>query len=115
MTPTTLSEAQAMALLPASVRSMVEKYKRQDQQARESMISTLTTAQSVYNEERLKSMSTDQLEETYALLGLSVVAGPVDYSGRGFPRVEKANEGDDEYIVPDAWGLDSNAKPVKTN
>jgi len=85
------TEEEWLKTAPASIRDMVSRQKTADQKKKDELVAGLKTAQSVYSEDKLKTMSIEELENLDKLV--KSTAAPVDYSGRGagVPRDAKQN------------------------
>lgn len=66
---------------PASVRALIARAKVEEKARHASLVGTLKTAQSHYNEDQLVAMPVEKLEELAAVLGAASVETP-DFSGR---------------------------------
>lgn len=66
---------------PASVRSLIARAKVEEKARHASLVGTLKTAQSHYNEDQLVAMPVEKLEELAAVLGTASAETP-DFSGR---------------------------------
>lgn len=113
------TEEKYLSKAPKSIRDMVNRHKQIDQEYREELIAALEeTKQDVYTKVELSAMETEQLEKVSKLLkvnsndtrvnsnGSNIVR---NFSGRGFPRVNKAE--DDVYTnYPKPYDLALNSK-----
>ncbi len=77
---------------PPEVRSLVEKYRKFDEEKKATLVAALKAAQSAFSEDELKAMDVEHLER------LASVA-KVDYSGRGTVRHAEGDK-DDVYLNP---------------
>lgn len=66
---------------PASVRALIARAKVEEKARHASLVGSLKTAQSHYNEDQLVAMPVEKLEELSAVLGAASVETP-DFSGR---------------------------------
>ena len=81
--PVQLSEAEWLKAAPAGVRSLVERSQREEVTRRGGLVKALATAQKRKDEKALAAMSTEDLQDLYAILGLGEPEH--DYSGVGLP------------------------------
>lgn len=87
------SEEDFLKNAPQSIRDLVDRHKKAETAKREVLIGTLKSAQSVYSESEMQTMSLEDLEK------LSKLISPADFSGFGFPRVASDRK-DDVYANP---------------
>jgi hypothetical protein len=85
----TPTEAEWLEQAPASIKTLIDRQKKQDDEKRDHLVGQLKTAQSEYTEEELKAMDIAQLER-YARAFKVQEHDPVDYSGRETPQQRAA-------------------------
>lgn len=110
------TEEKYLSKAPKSIRDMVNRHKQIDNDYREELIAALEeTKQDVYTKVELSAMETEQLEKVSKLLKVNsndtrTSNVPIrNFSGRGFPRVNKAE--DDVYTnYPRPYDLALNSK-----
>lgn len=78
-----LPEDEWLKRAPARVRALVEDAQKAEQTKRDELIGQLKTAQSAYNEDELKALSTEHLEKLGKVAIKTAEAKVVDFSGRG--------------------------------
>lgn len=95
-----------------SIKAAATAYQEQQRLEKESLITSLSTAQSEFSVDDLNGMTTPQLEKLAKVAG---VGAPVkDYSGRGVSGVPSISSGKEKVRpLPDTWGL--NVSATKTN
>lgn len=92
------TEEEFLKTAPESIRTLVAEKKATDAARKATLVTTLKTAQSVYDEARLNAMELTQLEEIAALTG---AAKPADYSGRGLAVAP--GTGTESYVAPNPY------------
>lgn len=90
--PAELTEEEAIAQLPASLRGMLAKYQAEEKRRHASLVSRLKDKQNVHDEAALRAMSVDELQNVARLLRLDE---PVDFSAA---RIEGASANDDDQV-----------------
>lgn len=96
------TEAEWLAEAPEDLRTLVSDVRAENVAKKVALVSQLKAAQKVYDEDELNAMDLKQLAKVAALAN---VATPVDYSGRGGPRIA---EGKDDYMSqppPDGYRI----------
>jgi hypothetical protein len=93
-----LSEDDWFKLAPSSIKALVEKQKKADEEKKETLVEALKTAQDVYDEESLKAMSIEDLEKTSKLLKLEEPVTGDFSAARRVPRAAASK--DDIYQNP---------------
>lgn len=96
--PPPLTEAAVLAAFP-DLNRIVTGYRAAESKRRCQLVTQLSAAQTVYNEDALKAKSLDNLEEIAKLVGLE--ASPVDFSLRGMPVIESETRA--AAAAPDGW------------
>jgi len=95
----TPTEDEWMAQAPPSIKTLVERQKKQEEEKREVLVAELKTAQEEYSEEELQKMPLETLERTAKLLKIN--QEQVDYgASRPIPKMRTAGEKDDPYKNP---------------
>lgn len=91
-------------IAPPEAKAIFARAKEADAKHRTELITTLKSAQSVYDEARLLTKSTKELDELAAMLNASVPAA--NYSGNGVLH-NNAGTPDMSYLLnpPDAWAI----------
>lgn len=99
-----LSEEDWMKQAPESIRGLVERQKKLDDEKKEDLVETLKAAQEEYSEAELKAMSVVELERTARILKLNQPQ-QADYTGaRPVPRQRDLAGKDDVHLnPPDPW------------
>jgi hypothetical protein len=93
------TEAEALAALPADVRTMVSRWQAKEKAHRDALVTKLAAAQKVFTTAQLGAKPTDELEALCALAGVDT---PPDFSGAA--GVVSANaEVDERPLPPDPW------------
>lgn len=83
------------------MRAAAGAFRRQEEQRRKSLISSLSVAQDTYSKEELAEKDTEELEKLTRLA--KVDKAEPDYSGRGFPTA--ASRKAKKPSLPDPYGL----------
>jgi len=91
------TEEEWLKTAPPSIRTLVADAKATEAAQKERLLTALKGAQKEYTEEELKAMDSKQLARIARLANVEATPGAVDYSGRGFPRV---NNDQDVYRNP---------------
>lgn len=110
-----LTEASVLAAFP-DLNRIVTGYRAAETKRKAHLVTHLSSAQSVYSEEALKSKSLDTLEEIAKLVGLEDPQ-PVDFSLRGMPVDSQAETRVANAPAPDGWrtALEKSTQGQKAN
>lgn len=94
------TEEEWLKAAPASIRDLIERQRKQDEEKKNSLVDVLKAAQAEYTEEELKAMEVTQLERMSRVL--KIESQPVDFSGRELPRprAAAADDKNDVYRNP---------------
>lgn len=103
-----LTEQQWLEQAPESVRELVNRYQREEEEYRTSLISTLSKAQTAFSSDRLKTMSTDDLKALSVVTKIESAAVTRDYVGRGASAVKTQRD----FTPPDPYNLNGNTQSV---
>ena len=98
--PRELTEVELLKVMPAEMRSLIERAKATDAARRTQLVSSLKAAQDGYTEAELTEMPLDQLEKVAK--AVKVEAPVEDYSGRGTPKVLSGGE---DFTPPNPYDL----------
>lgn len=88
----------------ADIKASAAAFRKQQEIYRTGLITTLKSAQSAFNEDDLKAMSTTSLEKLSISLKVDQPA-MVDYSVRGVAESRVSSSGPVMRELPDTWGL----------
>jgi hypothetical protein len=102
-TPEPETEEQYLAKAPASIRSLVERQKKQDAEQKTLLVNALKTAQSEYTEAELNAMPVEQLQRVARIAKADTPT--VDFSGAGVVRAAAKADDLSEFAAPDSYGL----------
>lgn len=95
------------------MRAAAASFKAQQKREKDTLVSTLKTAQDAYTGEELSALSLDELQKVAKLAKVDTVAAP-SYVGRGIPRT--ADSGEDIYRnPPDGYRLNERSQNKEAN
>jgi hypothetical protein len=93
-----LTEDEFLKAAPPTLKTLIERQKAQDAARKATLVASLKAAQSEFTEEELTAEPLDRLERMARAVKVET---PVDFSGRGLPRV--AGETKDTFAAPDPY------------
>lgn len=120
-TAPTTSDEQWLSSAPEHVRRLVNRSLAEETARRSYLVGLLTKSQTVYTEDRLKAMSTEELQDTCSLLKLGEDGQlPKDFSGQvNLAHFSTTKEEEDIYLNPpdpyDLKGLEAARKAKGVN